>query len=312
VSAVEISRGLHRLEELDGPRLLCQYVVEGEERTLAVDAGLPESPARALLPLVRELRRPVTLVLTHPDADHCAGASVLRAELPELEIVAGAADGGLVGNPERTLAERYRAFEASDGVGPPPERLDALRARLGAPFAVDRLVDADTALDGRARALRLPGHSPGHLGLWLPEERVAIVGDAVMGRGIQRTDGSLLYPPMYSPPSTYRATIARLEALAPSLLLCGHEPPLEGDKALAFLAESRAAAGRIEALVAEALARGPGTLAHLCDAVAERYGAQAADFALTVDGVLGELVAAGKARAEPGPPRLFTAMEGLR
>jgi glyoxylase-like metal-dependent hydrolase (beta-lactamase superfamily II) len=290
VTVVELRPGVHRLEELDGPRLLCQYVVEGAERTLAVDAGLPESPERGLLPLLARLGRPATLVVTHPDADHSAGAAALRAALPELEIVAGEADAGLVGNPERTLAERYRAFE-SEGIGPPPERLDAMRARLGAPFAVDRALEGDTGLDlggRRAEVLQVPGHSPGHLAVWLPEERVAIAGDAVMGRGIPRTDGSLLYPPMYAPPSAYRATIARLEALAPDLLLLGHEPPLEGEEALAFLAESLAAAERIEALARDA---GAGTLAEVCAKVAERYGVQRNDFAMTVDGILRELAA---------------------
>jgi glyoxylase-like metal-dependent hydrolase (beta-lactamase superfamily II) len=292
VTAVEVRPGVHRLEELDGPRLLCQYVVEGSEKTLVVDAGLPGSPERGLLPLLSRLGGPVILVVTHPDADHCGGASVLRAELPDLEIVAGAADGALVGDPELTLAERYRVFEASDGIGLPPERLDAIRARLGAPFAVDRALESDTELDlggRRAELLHVPGHSPGHLAVWLRAERVAIIGDAVMGSGIPRTDGSILYPPMYAPPSAYLSTIARLEALAPTLLLCGHESPLEGEEALAFIAKSRAAAERIETLVRVALVAGLSTLAQICADVAERYGVQTNDFAVTVHGILQEL-----------------------
>ena len=319
----ELRAGIHRLEELDGPRLLCQYVVKGEASTLVVDAGLPTSPRSRLLPLLRDLgadRSPVVLVLTHPDADHCGGASVLRASLSRLSIVAHVADSRLIGNPDRTLAERYCAFEALDGIGPSTDRTDALRARLGAPFALDRLLEGDAAFDlgdRSAVALHVPGHSPGHLAVWLPEERVAIVGDAVMGHGIPRVDRGLLYPPMYSPPAAYRATIDRLEALAPALVLCGHEPPLEGHEALAFLSESRAAAARLEMLVRERLVSGPSvTVAQLCSAVAELYGelpAQSArDFAMTVDGVLGELVAQGGASVEPGPPRRFTAGEDLQ
>jgi hypothetical protein len=109
---------------------------------------------------------------------------------------------------------------------------------------------------------------------------------------------------MYAPPAAYLETIARLEALRPRLVLSGHEPPLEGDDAAHFLAESREAADRLTALVREAL-DGPRTLAELCDAVNERYGDLPADgaanLAMTVDGTLAELGVA----IEPGPPRRF-------
>jgi hypothetical protein len=115
---------------------------------------------------------------------------------------------------------------------------------------------------------------------------------------------------MYAPPAAYLETIARLEDLHPSLLLAGHEPPLEVEEAAQFLAESREAANFLMALVREALAgRRPRTLAELCVAVADGYGelpAEAApSFAMTVHGTLGELVQRGEAAVEPGPPRLF-------
>jgi hypothetical protein len=131
-----------------------------------------------------------------------------------------------------------------------------------------------------------------------------------MGHGIPFFDGSLMYPPMYAPPTVYLDTIARLEALRPSLILSGHEPPLEGEAAMCFLADSRAAAHRLSALVREALAGGrPRTLAEVCTAVAEAYGGLPPDGAtslgMTVDGTLGELVERGEAGLEPGTPRRF-------
>jgi glyoxylase-like metal-dependent hydrolase (beta-lactamase superfamily II) len=307
VTVVELRPGLYRLEEPDGRRRLCQYVVAGEERTLVVDAGLPESPERGLLQLLSD-GKPVVLLLTHPDADHRGGAPVLRDALPQLEVWCHELDRDQLADPEVALQERYLAFAASDGVGPASDRLDAMRARLGRPVRIDRALTGDTSLDlggRRAEILHAPGHSPGSVVVWLPDESAALIGDAAMGRGIPFVEGGLMYPPMYAPPAAYLETIARLEALRPSLLLSGHEPPLEGDDATRFLAESREAVQRLSTLVREALV-GPRTLAELCEAVNESYGDLpvdgAANMAMTVDGTLAELDAA----VEPGPPRRFT------
>lgn len=320
MTAVELRPGLHCVEESDGGRRLCQYVVVGSERTLVVDAGLPTSPERGLLPLLRSIgadRAPVVLVLTHPDADHRGGAAALRAALSDLQIWGHELDRAQLSDPQVALAERYLGFEASDYVGPPPERLTAIRSRLGPRIAIDRALTDFTELDlgngHRAQLLHAPGHSPGGVVAWLPNVAAALVGDAVMGRGIPLFDGNILYPPMYAPPSAYLATIERLEALQPALMLGGHEPPLEGPKVARFLADSRNAASRLTRLVEQAVAGGRlRTLGELCAVVAEGYGGLPADgatsLAMTVNGTLAELVDRGDVAVEGGPPRRFAAM----
>lgn len=316
MSVAELRPGIYRLEQPDGGRRLCQVVVTGDERTLVVDAGLPESPEKGLLQLLTSLgltERPAVLLLTHPDADHRGGAAVLRDALPALEIWGHELDGEQLSDPEVALAERYLAFAASDGVGPGPERLERMRARLGRPVHVDHFVSGETSIDlggRRAQILHVPGHSPGSLVAWLPDDSTLVIGDAAMGRGIPFVDGRLMYPPMYTPPAAYLETIARLEALRPSLILSGHEPPLEGEEATGFLAESRTAANRLGALVRETLADGRRwTLAEVCEAVAEAYGGLppdgATNLAMTVDGTLGELVEHREAELEQGAPRRF-------
>jgi glyoxylase-like metal-dependent hydrolase (beta-lactamase superfamily II) len=318
MSAAELRPGLYRLEEPDGGRRLCQVVVVGNERTLIVDAGLPESPERGLLPLLASLRldeRPVVLLLTHPDADHRGGAPVLRDALARLEVWGHELDRDQLSNPDIALRERYMAFADSDDLRPPPERLATLQSRLGAPVDLDRTLSDRAGLDLGGRTvdiLHMPGHSPGSVIAYLPEEGAALIADAAMGRGIPLRDGGLMYPPMYAPPSLYLETIDRLEALRPNLILTGHEPPLEGAAATRFLAKSREAATRLSALVAEALSDGRRrTLVEVCSTVADGYGDLppdgASSLAMTVDGTLRELIDRGEAEGESGPPRRFRA-----
>jgi hypothetical protein len=133
---------------------------------------------------------------------------------------------------------------------------------------------------------------------------VAIVGDAAMGVGVPLVSGGLMYAPMYTPPSAYRATLAQLTADAPSLLLAAHEAPLAGDRAATFLEESARAADRLERLVREAL---PATLGEICERVGAAWGglpANAAEsLAMSVDGILGDLVDAGEAELAARDPR---------
>jgi glyoxylase-like metal-dependent hydrolase (beta-lactamase superfamily II) len=312
----ELAPGLFRLEELDGERSLCQFVVRGERGVLIVDSGLPGSPARTILPLLGGLEHQpseVTLLLTHPDSDHCGGTAELRAAYPELQTTAHAADCTLLGDPERTISERYERFAGSDGIVLTAAARARSASRLGAPFEVTRPLTAEVELDLGAttcHVLHAPGHSAGHAAVWLPELRTMIAGDAVMGSGIRKRDGSLLYAPQFLSPETYRRTIDRFGELDIDLLLCAHEPPIRGAAVDDFLAESRRAVDRLEALTRDALAHRADTLASVCAAVHGGYGGLPdggeRDLALTVAGILAELASGGEVSVDDDArPRTF-------
>jgi glyoxylase-like metal-dependent hydrolase (beta-lactamase superfamily II) len=302
----EVVPGVLRLQEPDGPRFICQFVVEGADATLIVDAGLPGSPRRTILPALVEPRHQV-LLITHPDTDHCGGTSDLVAALPGLEVIAHEADVDALGEPGRTIEVRYRRF-AAEGVEPDEQALVRLRSRLGGPFAIDRAVADGHEIDlggRRCRLVHLPGHSPGHTGVWLPDARVLIAADAAMGTGIRKLDGDLLYAPQFFSPSVYRATLARIAELRPRMLLCTHEPVLEGDAVEAFLEASRTGVDELEAYVDAALCDGARTLPEICGAVHRRHAGlpdgQPGDLVMSVAGILDAMVTAGRARVGRAP-----------
>jgi glyoxylase-like metal-dependent hydrolase (beta-lactamase superfamily II) len=104
--------------------------------------------------------------------------------------------------------------------------------------------------------LHLPGHTPGHIGLWDSRSRAAIVIDAVLADGIYDRKGTKLIPPRYYDLRSLRETIGRLQALRPELLLTAHYPVLEGAEALEWLETGRAFVDDVERVVRAAIAEG--------------------------------------------------------
>jgi glyoxylase-like metal-dependent hydrolase (beta-lactamase superfamily II) len=254
-------------------------------------------------------------VLSHPDSDHTGGTAGLREAYPETEIAAHEADRALLGSAQRTIDGRYDAFAASDEIALTDAARARATARLGGPFTVSRWLkdDIDLDLGGlTCRLVHLPGHSAGHMGVWLPESRTLIGGDAVMGRGIPKCDGELLYAPQFLDPRSYLATIQRIENLAPDLLILAHEEPLSGEAVGAFLEASRTAVQVIERLALEALGDRAVTLLEICSYVRQRYGGLpeggAPDLAPSIAGVLAEQATAGNVRCDGlATPRRFRA-----
>jgi len=315
MSVREVNAGLYRIEEDDGGRSLCQFLVVGGDLALIVDSGLPETPRRAILPLLEELdgRRRLTVLLTHPDADHCGGTSALLAARPEADVLAHAFDCRLFGHPERTLSERYEAFAASDNMRMEGTALERMRTRLGGQYRVTRQLERDVEVnigDRHCLVLHLPGHSAGHTALWLPEEKILIAGDSVMGTGIRKRDGTMLYAPQFVSSLMYEQTVNRVQELEPRLLLCAHEPARSGSAVLDFLSESRTAVEELRGLVMDALQAGCTTLAPICAYVHARYReppeGEAGTLAMSVDAILGEAVLAGRASVDASSvPRRF-------
>ena len=308
----EVADRVFACEQPDGPRVIRQVVIGGDDAALVIDTGLPASPAAGILPVLERLGVPPIVLLTHPDGDHVAGTAEVLAAYPGARIVAGAGDVPLMGVPERAIRERYARFSETDDVPFTQQMHDRAVSRSGEPFdAPEPATDGETVdLGGRSvTLLATPGHSPGHTAAWLAADGVLAAADAAMGRAITDRAGNAYIPAMYAPPATYRATVARLAALPVELLLTGHEPVMDAAATAVFLAESAATCDRLERLTTEALQAGPGTLLQLCGRVHAAYGGLPADrvrdLALTVDGHLADLVAARRAEVSLGPPRVF-------
>lgn len=241
-------------------RFVQAYLVKGTRPTL-VDAGV--APAHDLL--VKELAAagvlPEMLALvisTHEHADHVGGNGALKGRHYMPFACHPAA---------RRWGEDY-ALQLRERPLPNGEAL------FGEPIRFDRDLQDGERLDAGGLTLEVlftPGHSPGHIALSCPEERVLIAQDAP-----QPVGGLPLY---HDVPATL-ASLERLAAVARvDHLLLGHEPfHLTGDAARKYLGDGAAYVRSVHHQVEKARAQlgPPPDLAALTREVLDGLAMQAA------------------------------------
>jgi glyoxylase-like metal-dependent hydrolase (beta-lactamase superfamily II) len=234
---MEVAPGITRIEGDLGERYVCQYLIAGDHAVL-VDTGLRDMPRTVIAPAVER----VDLVLvSHADVDHCGGNRLARELWPHAPLACGEADRLWIESNDAMLAGNYLWYSAY-GFGPSGDDVAFLRRELGGDAPVGfGLRGGETIRLGpgrRLEVLHLPGHTPGHLGLWDATTGAAIVIDAVLGDGIYDRAGRRLIPPRYYDAAAYEATIRRLRALDPELLLTAHFGVMERPAAREFLDRS--------------------------------------------------------------------------
>lgn len=228
---LELTPALYRLR-IPGERahLLNCYLRLDPDGVTLVDTGWPDSPSLitdALAAVDRRRGDVKRIVLTHFHEDHC-GAAAEIAGWSGAEVVAGADDSpyiqGTETGPLPVLTDTERTL-----------RPDFDSAPHGPACRVDRTVTDGDVLDfaGGARVLAVPGHTPGSIALYLPDDDAVLTGDAVaevngqVAVGVFNTDRSAAVRAV----TTLAATGARIAGF-------GHGDAIVGD-----------AAGRVAAAV---------------------------------------------------------------
>ncbi len=316
VTVQQIVPGVFRIESVLGPRPFAQYLLR-DERWMLVDTGIVSTPAEAILPAFREMRfDPAALdyvLTTHADVDHFGGNAAVRAAAPRAIFCAHREDAPLIADRERILRERYGWYAAH---GAEADYDNATKVWLRDALGPD--VPVDLTLEGgewfrlgptlAVEVLHLPGHSPGHIGLWEPVSRTAIITDAVLAAGLLNSEGEVIHPPPYVLTTEYEATIRRLQALQPARLLTAHYAVLEGEAVGRFLEESLTFVARARSAVRDVLdERGEVTLAELLvvlNPVLGPFSSMENELGSPVRAHLRELIAQGKAEEIAGrqPP----------
>jgi glyoxylase-like metal-dependent hydrolase (beta-lactamase superfamily II) len=308
---MEVAPGIHRIESVLGPRPFSQYLLR-DERSLLFDTGVKETPGDVILPFLGGLQ-PDLVLNSHADVDHYGGNAAIRQAAPRALFLAHALDVRWIESTEAIMRERY-GWYAEHGLDYEPDVVAWLRGAIGPDTPVDVHLCAGERIRLGPRltleVLHLPGHTAGHIGLWEPVSRSAIVMDAVLGRGLLDLNKNVIHPPPYFDVEAYLGTARALQALAPQRLLTAHYDVMEGEEVARFLAETVAFVADAERVVAEALAEaGALTLSEVLELGDPQLGpftSMPNELAGSLRAHLREFVRQGRAREDPSGLRWTT------
>jgi glyoxylase-like metal-dependent hydrolase (beta-lactamase superfamily II) len=158
-----------------GTFLNLTLIADEENGNTLIDAGLPDQTEAISVALgeagigVRDLRR---IIFTHQDLDHVgSGAALVRQS--GAQALAHSADAPYIEGRLRPLKPTPEMLEQRPQMREVLERLE--------PVNVDEQLENGSRLElvGGTRVIFTPGHTPGHISLYLERSKLLIAGDAL-------------------------------------------------------------------------------------------------------------------------------------
>ena len=197
-------------------------IVDEENGDTLVDAGLPDQMAAIGAALdeaglaVGDLRR---IIFTHQDLDHIgSGAAFVRQS--GARVLAHSEDAPYIEGSLRPLKLTPEMLKQRPQMRKVLESLE--------PVSIDEHVEDGTHLDvaGGTQVIFTPGHTPGHISLYLERPKVLITGDALTAEG-----GSLKGPNQAMTPDMQTAaqSVRKLADLDVDFIVCYHGGVVDED-----------------------------------------------------------------------------------
>lgn len=184
-------------------------MISGERDMVVIDPQFSLSEAHKLAAEILESKKRVTTIYsTHPHPDHLFGLAVLKQAFPEAKIVAlpATVNAAKTGWPARQ--KFWFPVYGNNIPGPEP----VLPEELATPVLT--LEGEDFPITGGVQGADGPGNSF----VWVPSLKVVITGDIVFDHvyfGVPRAEAR----------DNWLKTIAQITALAPAVVVPGHEGP---------------------------------------------------------------------------------------
>ena len=215
-------------------RSLNCYVVKGPERNLLIDTGfnLPESfsdISEGIAGLSLDMDK-TDIFLTHCHSDHTGLAGRIAAkgtriymnetDLPLTKRYIGEKQAAMESLYKRLLRAGYPAEEAGRSIAlnpalanTSPELFEIVPVSEGFSFEIGEL---------EIKAIHTPGHTPGHMCLYIEKEKILFTGDCVL---FDITPNIIDWPEMKDSLGAYLESLRRLSSIDAALALPAHRKP---------------------------------------------------------------------------------------
>lgn len=257
---MQIAPGIHSIEAPLGDRFVRTFALVGDQAVLLIDSGLDDTPANYILPYLQSIGVTPSqinyVLISHADLDHSGGNASLKAAAPQARFFCHELDRRQIEDVEALINERYGEFAQPHAIDDSEESKAWIRS-------VTRHCLIDIGLRGGEQirlasnwvveVLHTAGHSRGHLTIYDPTSKTAIIADAALWNAVLTKVGRPAFPPTYRYLESYRASIQRLQSMEIDLLLTSHYPIYRGAQVAEYLAESRAYTDRVDATLRQLL-----------------------------------------------------------
>ncbi len=218
-----------------------------QDTAILVDAGFP-GQAPQIRQAIEQAGVPFDMlrrvIITHHDIDHIGGLSGILKEAPgPVEVLSHEDERAYVQGDKQPLKLAQLEANLAAGVASQPEARDMFE-KMKAGFAASKVRVDQTLVDGQVlpycggiTVIFTPGHTLGHISLYLAPSKTLIAGDA-----LRVTDGHLAANPdrINYDAALYRESLKKLAALDIETIICYHGGLYQGNvpQQIAALAEA--------------------------------------------------------------------------
>ena len=226
----EILTNLYRIE-VPLPRnplkALNSYIIKADGKSLIIDTGMNREECRsALFAGLAELEvdlNKADFFITHLHADHLGLVSAIAAD--SSKIYFNQPDADIIHN-EAGAWEEYASFAVSNGF-PEDGVQRAIQSHPGVKYSAQSYRDFHILREGDVisignysfQCIETPGHTPGHLCLYEPEQKIFISGDHILSN---ITPNISLFSDDENPLKEYLLSLDKVYNYDVRLVLPGH------------------------------------------------------------------------------------------
>lgn len=211
--------------------VLYPVLLQHQEENILVDCGYDHTFPQledALAKVGIAVSQLTGIVLTHHDIDHMAGAYPIKERFPAIPVYASAIEAKYISGAEKSL----RLQQAEDLYAClPEEQRPAARQfqeflQTVKPIPVDYLLAeiSNWPMAGNVDVVFTPGHTPGHISLYIKEQKTLVAADAMV---IENGRLNLANPQFALDLPRAIASVHTLQTLAVEKLICYHGGLLE-------------------------------------------------------------------------------------